>query len=185
VRWATPARRAAASRIEARSFKSVLRPVELAGLVMAAASSARPGAQAKGITLTAERPGGDLLVSGDADQLDRALANVLSNAVKFTPAGGHVWVSAAAVPAVAPFRQPVAEVRIRDTGIGIPEAEQEHLFEQFFRASNAVRQAIQGTGIGLSIVRSIVANHHGTMEVRSREGQGTTVVIRLPLKETD
>jgi two-component system, OmpR family, phosphate regulon sensor histidine kinase PhoR len=171
------------SKIEARSFKSTLRPVKLADLVMEAADSARPDAEAKGVTLTVDCPGGDLMVSGDADQLDRALGNLLSNAVKFTPAGGQVWAGAAAVPAVPPSRQPVAEVTIRDTGIGIPEMDKKHLFEQFFRASNAVKQAIQGTGIGLTIVRSIVANHRGTLDLQSREGEGTTVVIRLPLRD--
>jgi len=171
------------SKIEARSFKTVLRPVKLADLVMEAAGSARTDADAKGVTLTAARPEGALVVRGDADQLDRALGNLLSNAVKFTPGGGQVWVSAAAVPAAPPFRQPTAEVTIRDTGIGIPEVDQKHLFEQFFRASNAVKQAIRGTGIGLTIVRSIVANHHGTLDLQSREGEGTTVVMRLPLHE--
>jgi two-component system phosphate regulon sensor histidine kinase PhoR len=172
------------SKIEARTFKTILRPVKLAHLVMEAADSARPDAEAKGVTLTVHRPEGDLLTSGDADQLDRALANLLSNAVKFTPAGGQVWVGAAVVPAVPPFEQPVAEVTIRDTGIGIPETDKKHLFEQFFRASNAVKQAIQGTGIGLTIVRTIVANHHGTMDLQSQEGEGTTVMIRLPLQES-
>jgi signal transduction histidine kinase len=171
------------SKIEARSFKAVLRPVRLADLVLEAADSVRPDAEAKGVTLTADCPDGDLVVSGDADQLDRVLANLLSNAVKFTPGGGQVWAGAAAVPAVPPFRQPVAEVTIRDNGIGIPEMDQKHIFEQFFRASNAVEHAIQGTGIGLTIVRSIIANHHGTMDLQSREGEGTTVVIRLPLRK--
>jgi two-component system phosphate regulon sensor histidine kinase PhoR len=171
------------AKIEARSFKTVLRPVKLADLVMEAADAARPDAEAKAVTLTADRPEGDLVVNGDADQLDRALANLLSNAVKFTPGGGQIWAGAAAVPAAPPFWQPVAEVTIRDTGIGIPEVDQKHIFEQFFRASNAVKQAIQGTGIGLTIVRSIVANHHGTMDLQSREGEGTTVVIRLPLRK--
>jgi signal transduction histidine kinase len=171
------------SKIEARSFKAVLRPVRLADLVLEAADSVRPDAEAKGVALTADCPDGDLVVSGDADQLDRVLANLLSNAVKFTPGGGQVWAGAAAVPAVPPFRQPVAEVTIRDNGIGIPEMDQKHIFEQFFRASNAVEHAIQGTGIGLTIVRSIIANHHGTMDLRSREGEGTTVVIRLPLRK--
>jgi signal transduction histidine kinase len=171
------------SRIEARPFKTVLRPVKLAGLVIDAAASARPRAQAKGVTLTAERPQGDLVVSGDAGQLGRALGNLLSNAVKFTPAGGQVWAEAAALPAVPPSRQPLAQVTIRDTGIGVPEADKKHLFEQFFRASNAVSQAIQGTGTGLTIVRSIIANHHGTIDLQSREGEGTTVVIRLPLRD--
>ncbi len=84
------------------------------------------------LALAAEEGDIDL---GDAGQLDRALGNLLSNAVKFTPGGGQVWVSAAAVPAAPPFRQPTAEVTIRDTGIGIPEVDQKHLFEQFLTPS--------------------------------------------------
>jgi signal transduction histidine kinase len=64
-----------------------------------------------------------------------------------------------------------------------PRGGSKHIFEQFFRGSNAVNQAIQGTGIGLTIVRSIIANHHGTMDLQTREAEGTTVVIRLPLRK--
>ena len=170
------------STIEASSFKTIPQPVNLADLVVGAARSARGGARAKGVTLTAGRPGGPLMVNGDPGQLDRALASLLSNAVKFTPAGGHVWADARTVPAAAQPHQPLAQVTIRDTGIGIPEADQERVFEQFFQASNAVTQAIQGPGIGLSIARTIILNHHGTIDIKSQEGKGTTVTVRLPLR---
>jgi len=70
---------------------------------------------------------------------------------------------------------------VRDTGIGIPEADKWRLFDRFYRASNAAERAIAGTGIGLTIVRTIVANHRGSMDLQSKEGEGTVVTVRLPL----
>ena len=117
---------------------------------------------------------GGLTVNGDAGQLDQVLMNLLSNAVKFTPAGGHIQVTATAEAATA-------VVTVRDTGIGIPEADQKELFTQFFRASNATGRSIPGTGLGLTIVNAIVTHHSGGIDLQSREGTGTTVPVRLPL----
>jgi two-component system, OmpR family, phosphate regulon sensor histidine kinase PhoR len=75
----------------------------------------------------------------------------------------------------------VAVLVVSDTGIGIPEKDQGSLFTRFFRASNAVARELPGSGLGLSIVRTIVANHHGQISLGSAEGQGTTVTVRLPL----
>jgi signal transduction histidine kinase len=100
--------------------------------------------------------------------------NLLSNAVKFTPEGGTVSVGTERDGATA-------VLRVIDTGIGIPERDRKELFTRFFRASNAVEESIPGTGLGLAIVRTIVANHHGDLEVVSLEGKGTTVTVRIPL----
>jgi signal transduction histidine kinase len=94
--------------------------------------------------------------------------------VKFTPQGGKVTVA-------AEVRDGEAVLSVSDTGIGIPAAEQEKLFQRFFRASNATDAAIPGTGLGLTIVRTIVANHGGEMGVHSEEGRGTTFTARLPI----
>ena len=75
----------------------------------------------------------------------------------------------------------VAELSVSDTGMGIPEAEQERLFERFFRSSLATQHAIQGTGLGLSIVRSIAEAHDGEMSVASTPGEGTTFTFTMPL----
>ncbi|MDR0343419.1 MAG: HAMP domain-containing protein [Nocardiopsaceae bacterium] len=161
------------SKLESRAFSSVTRPVNMAGVVTGAVDAVRPSAAAGGLALgvaVADRP---LLVEGDAGQLDRALINLLSNAVKFTPAGGRVTVSAASEASAA-------VIRVADTGIGIPEADQKELFGRFFRASNA-RERTQGAGLGLAIVQTIVANHHGEVSLDSREGGGTTVTVMLPL----
>jgi signal transduction histidine kinase len=114
------------------------------------------------------------MVNGDAGQLGRVLMNLLTNAMTYTPRGGRVTCTAAA-------EDGDAVVIVQDTGMGIPEGEQESLGTPFFRASNAVRREIQGSGLGLSIVRTVVGNHHGTVELESKEGVGTTVAIRIPL----
>jgi two-component system phosphate regulon sensor histidine kinase PhoR len=130
---------------------------------------------------------GDLVIDGDPRQLGQAVTNLAANAVKFTPRGGQVVVSAAREPSTTDGRGPgqwsgdEAVIRVRDTGIGIPADEVPQLFDRFFRATNARKAVIQGTGLGLAIVAEIVAQHHGTVQVESELGVGTTFVIRLPL----
>lgn len=99
--------------------------------------------------------------------------NLLSNAVKFTSNGGHVELTADATNGTA-------LITVADTGIGIPKPEVPLVLTHFFRATNAVRQAIPGTGLGLAITHTIVANHGGELTIGSREGQGTTVTVRIP-----
>jgi signal transduction histidine kinase len=136
----------------------------------------RPVAADKGVELLSACSLEPLTAKADPDQLDRMLMNLTSNAVKFTPTGGSVTLRAAR-------KDGDVELIVRDTGIGIPEAEQKHLFTRFFRASNASGLAVPGTGLGLTIVRTIVANHDGDLGIESREGEGTTVTVRLPLAE--
>jgi signal transduction histidine kinase len=114
------------------------------------------------------------VVDGDTRQLTQALINLAANAVKFTGAGGRVLVEAARADGHA-------ELRVSDTGMGIPDDEIPHLFERFFRARNARSAVIPGTGLGLAIVSDIVARHRGTIDVQSQLGRGTSFVIRLPV----
>ena len=163
------------SKIESGAFRTVMEPVNLAGIVAESAATLRPQAEAKDLVLTTAVRPASVPVDGDPGQLERILLNLLSNAVKFTPPGGLVAVTATAEDAHA-------VLRVSDTGIGIPEQDQEDLSSRFFRASNAVERSIPGTGLGRTIVRSIVANHGGQMDLRSQEGQGTTVTIRIALR---
>jgi two-component system, OmpR family, phosphate regulon sensor histidine kinase PhoR len=162
------------STIELGAFTSRLRPLDLTTLVSAAADVIRPSAAAGGLAFEVSCPDHDLMIEADPEQLDRVLVNLLSNAVKYTPRGGSValTVDKAGDSAV---------VTVADTGIGIPEKDQGSLFTRFFRASNAVETAIPGSGLGLSIVRTIVANHHGDLSVESAQNEGTTVTMRIPL----
>ncbi len=97
--------------------------------------------------------------------------------MKFTRPGGRVSVTAGR-------EGDTAEIRVSDTGIGIPAEEVPHLFERFFRASNARSAVTPGTGLGLAIVADIVARHGGRVDVQSTLGAGTSVLIRVPLAGT-
>jgi signal transduction histidine kinase len=110
----------------------------------------------------------------DAPRLGQAIDNLLSNALKFTPPGGSVDVRLSSVGACA-------VIELSDTGTGMSLFEQEHIFERFYRSESAVKQAIQGTGLGLWITRSIVEAHGGAISLKSAPGLGTTFRIELPL----
>jgi signal transduction histidine kinase/HAMP domain-containing protein len=166
------------SKLESGAFGSASRPVNMAQVIGGAVDAVRPSVAAGGIALDVDVPEQGLVVQGDAGQLDQALINVLSNSVKFTQRGGSLAVTAAA-------EDSAAVVRVADTGIGIPETDQRELFARFFRASNARQQTIPGTGLGLAIVRTIVTNHNGEVSLQSKEGEGTTVTMRLPLARSE
>ena len=162
------------SKIELGAFTSQLHPLNLTDLVPAAADVIRPSATAGGLVFEVTCPDHDLMVDGDPEQLDRVLVNLLSNAVKYTPRGGRVALT-------VDNAGDSAVLTVADTGIGIPEKDHGSLFTRFFRASNAVGAAIPGSGLGLSIVGTIVANHHGELSVESAQNRGTTVTVRIPL----
>lgn len=125
------------------------------------------------VQLELEQDDQPIHVWGDAQQIERAVGNLASNAVKFTPAGGSVRLTTTRVG---------DEVRITctDTGMGIPAQDRERLFTRFFRASNAQAEHVPGTGLGLVIVLTIAEAHGGHVELESAEGEGTTVTLTLP-----
>ena len=159
------------SRIESGTFKLALRPTDLAPIVESVFQAMQPNAVERRLELKACRAPDVGLVLGDAEQLERLLLNLVSNALKFTTSGGvHVRT-----------HQQDGEVvlEVSDTGIGIPADETDGLFTPFFRTSNA-DHTTPGTGLGLVIVKAIVQEHNGTIAVESREGSGTTFTVRLP-----
>ena len=160
--------------IESGGLPLQLRPTDLGDLFERVHSQVVSLAQNKSVALRFES-GGDLgSVVIDTRQLERALLNLVTNAVKFTPAEGTVSVRAERSSGRVQFV-------VSDTGIGIPEHEQQHLFTRFFRSSNATEKAIPGTGLGLVIVKHIVEGHGGTIAVDSTLGVGTTVTVSIPL----
>jgi signal transduction histidine kinase len=160
------------SRIENGGFRSEPGEVDFAQVIERAVEEIGPVATKASVGLHAQVRG-PLPLRGDGVQLDRVLANLLGNAVKFTPAEGTVTVR-------AQHDNGAAVLEVADTGMGIPEAEQNALFVRFFRATNAIRLAVPGTGLGLAICHKIVDNHGGTIVVDSIENVGTTVTVRIP-----
>jgi PAS domain S-box-containing protein len=148
--------------------------VDLPAVAAEAVEAARPRARATGVDLvlaTCAMPP----IEGDAGRIGQAIDNLVSNAIKFTPDGGRVVVALR-------NRGDVAIIEVSDTGIGISGSDQQHLFERFFRASSATKRAIQGVGLGLTIVKAIVEGHGGSIDVESAEGEGTTFRASLPLR---
>ena len=114
------------------------------------------------------------MVRGDAESLESLVTNLLTNAMKFTEDGG--WVLCRLFVAAGQAR-----LAVSDNGLGIPEAEQRDLFSRFFRSSTSHEHAIQGSGLGLTIVDSIVKSHGGDISVRSKHQVGSTFTVDLPL----
>jgi signal transduction histidine kinase len=148
-------------------------PVDLHRILDDAVDLTSLTAERKHLRVEVETPDGEVLASGDADELDRVCANLVSNAVKYTPAGGaiHLCVERAGDQVV---------LTCRDEGIGISPADQAQLFTEFFRSSNPAAVAQPGTGLGLAIVHRIVERHDGRIEVDSALGEGSTFRVFLP-----
>jgi len=134
----------------------------------------RPQAVQAGIDLALEKLSSSLVIKAERNDIRYVMTNLVSNAVKYTPPGGKVRVRLAR-------KDDRAVVEVTDTGIGIPEKELPRLFTEFFRASNAKKQHVAGTGLGLVISRKMITSHGGTIEVESEFGKGSTFTVTLPL----
>jgi signal transduction histidine kinase len=148
--------------------------LDLCVIAEQAAQEARPRAEGKEITL--EFSGGSpVAISGDKGRIFQLLDNLISNAIKFTPAGGRIDVRAI-------VEGTGAVLEVSDTGIGIGPGEAQLVFDRFFRSSRVVAEQVPGTGLGLFIARAIVEAHDGTIGVSSRDGGGTTFRVELPAR---
>lgn len=148
--------------------------VDVQAVVGEAVDRVRSASDHKNIALGVVMPDAAITVIGDRRQLTSALANLLDNAVKYTDRGGSVGVRLLA-------GNDAVELVVHDTGIGIPARDLDRIFERFYRVDRARATATGGVGLGLAIVRHVVTNHLGHLRVESREGEGTTVTISLPL----
>jgi PAS domain S-box-containing protein len=161
------------AQVEAGTLSLDLREVDLEAVVLDAVEGARPLAEQAGVELSAETeplPPFD----GDPDRLSQVIDNLVTNAVKFTPAGGRIAVRATR-------RNGSVVITVTDTGVGIAEGDQDRLFERFYRAQSANDAAVQGIGLGLSIVRAIARGHRGEVSCTSELGRGTTFTVELPI----
>jgi two-component system, OmpR family, sensor kinase len=161
----------ALSRAEETTF--AMEPVDLRGIASEVASDVRLTAAARDITVRTQLPPVPVVVLGDRSQLIRAVQNLVTNAVKFSRQGGVVDLRV-----LQAHSEAVLEVA--DEGIGIPAADLPGLGSRFYRARNAVKAEISGTGLGLRIVQTILDRHEGSLAVDSVEGEGARFTFRLP-----
>ena len=164
------------SRITANKIQLRRGPHELAPLMETAVESIMPLATAAEQTLDVGLPSTPIHVYGDGTRLVQIFVNILNNAVRFTPRGGHVWFT-------AEQQSDEAVVRIRDTGIGIAPDALPRVFDMFQQAAPTLERSAGGLGIGLTLARRLVQMHEGRIDIRSPgPGQGTEVEIGLPIR---
>lgn len=163
------------SRIEGGISESEFVDVSIRGVIIRAGQELSALAASRSVEIRIDPGPPAAVVRGDGASLDRAVVNILSNAIKFGRAGSVVILSGM----LDDDAQRVL-ITCQDQGAGIPADDLADLFTKFFRASNATNRAIPGTGLGLSIAKQIVEDHHGELRLTSVEGEGTTVVMDLP-----
>ncbi|UOQ69008.1 ATP-binding protein [Hymenobacter volaticus] len=139
-------------------------------------------AQQQGITTSFTINQAELVTDFDPDKLEKIVYNLLSNAFKFTPRGGHVSLSVQQVEA-APATAAWIELEVGDTGRGIAAGQQARLFDRFYQADSSDTREQEGTGIGLALTKELVELHGGTITLVSELGHGTTVTVRLPVRQ--
>jgi len=149
--------------------------LDLAALTAEACEQYRPQAEQKGLVLDVDLPAGELPIRIDVKGCGLVLSNLVSNAVKYTPSGR--------VDVRLRREEGWAVLDVRDSGIGIPEKDLPKLFKEFYRATNAAKHGIGGSGVGLASIKNIVERFDGELGLRSVENEGSTFTVRLPVFE--
>lgn len=164
----------ALSRIDAGAWVLHPAPLEIAAYLDTLREKFLPQAQEKGVRLAVETRPGIPAIETDRDTLEQVMHNLLDNALKFTPEGGEVLVSADPLPAGG------ARLQVRDNGQGIPPEELENIFERFSRVERSRSQRYGGSGLGLAVARELLGLMGGRISVWSQPGKGTAFTVELP-----
>jgi signal transduction histidine kinase len=164
------------SKIESGLINQEREQLDLIELIKGQMAFYRDKADSKSIHLTMKKTKPEIWIMGNRINMEEVISNLISNAIRYSPNDGkiNVW---------ADEKSDFAKIVVSDTGFGIPQNELEHIFDRFFRVKNEKTRYINGTGLGLAIVKSIVEAHHGTIEVISDEGKGTTFSVLIPKSE--
>ncbi len=165
------------AKIGAGRMDIVLVETDLGAIVERASQQIAPLAASKGLALELDAADEAIIVKADETRLTQIFVNLLSNAVKFTPSG--------AVRLSYRLDQDTAEVRVRDSGPGIPEAERERIFEEFYQVEGGFSRSTGGTGLGLAIARRFARLMGGDIQVESEIGEGSEFIVRLPASHPD
>ena len=163
------------ARLESRDEKLQLALLDLGKFLRESVTDWSLRSAEKQIALTADIAPGVPMISADAFRLEQVMGNLIENAIKYTNNGGRVTVRATAA-------EDGVEVRVEDTGLGIPAADVPRIFERFYRADKGRSREHGGTGLGLSIVKHIILAHGGNVRAESEQDRGTSIIFRLPKK---
>ncbi len=164
------------SRLDRGSAELVLSRFPFAEAIESVVRSSALSARQHGHTLVCGTLEHLPLITGDRSRLEQVMMNILGNAIKYTPSGGEIRVTAGA-------EEETVWLEVWDNGIGIPEKDRERIFDRFYRVDKARSRESGGTGLGLSIAREIVQRHQGTIAIVPHEGPGTTVRLVLPIAQ--
>jgi signal transduction histidine kinase len=145
--------------------------VDLNHIIREICAMRQPMIEEKQLNLTLDLAGTDPVIQADEADLGRAIANLLDNALRYTPQGGRIVIQTEA-------GDEEVKVRVTDSGVGIDDDDLPHIFDRFFRAGRTA--SIDGTGLGLAITRKIIERHQGKIEVNSVVGKGTDFILSLP-----
>lgn len=160
------------AQLEGDSYPLTMEPIVFAQLIHDVLDQMAFIADKKSITFkrTLEE---DCIVYGDSDRLQQVIRNLLDNAIHYTPSGKSISIE-------LQVHQGVAELKVTDEGSGIPKEDLPHVSERFYRVNKARTRKDGGSGLGLAIVYQIIKKHHGTFDIQSEPGFGTTAIIQLP-----
>jgi len=165
------------ARAEAGEIVLAADPVDLSALSAAIVEQLEAVAEARDVTLSCTGEPG-IVVTGDAGWLERLLIILVDNAVKFTPGGGQISVHVSRDGATA-------TLEVQDTGIGMASSDVSRVFERFYRADPSRSRSTEGAGLGLTLAQWIVVRHNGTIDLKSRPGEGSTFTVRIPAALND
>lgn len=168
------------ARIESGEVPLQLMSVNVADLVSLPLKRHAALAERAGVVLQSDVPGDLPAVLADAERMQRVVSNLLHNAIKFTPAGGVVELSAY----LERLPEPQIVIQVHDSGIGIVKQDQERIFERFYKSDRARTRNVGGTGLGLAIAKHLVEAHGGRIWFSSKEGKGSTFFFTIPAAET-
>jgi PAS domain S-box-containing protein len=166
------------TRIESGRFKDRREPCDLVGSLLAAIDRIRPLAAERQIRLDLQAPDGVAPIPVDGVRMEQVFANLLDNALKFTPAGGRI-------EAIVEEQPGELLMAVRDSGIGIAVEHLERIFDRFYRVPRPAGMEIEGTGLGLSICKAVIEDHGGRIWAESVQGRGTTFYLTVPRGPVD
>ena len=169
-----------AARIEAGKLELCKEPLDILDLIGLTEVTVRPLAEKKGVSLETSVDKSIPIINADFEKVRRIVENLTSNAVKYTDAGGLVHLTARAVDAGG-----FVEISVRDSGVGIREEHIPYIFDKFVQVDDAPGRRYNGSGLGLAVVKELVAAHGGSIWVESKLGEGSAFTVRLPIGDIE